>query len=366
MKFTLPHPQDRLATILTQAKSMVKQLPLNEMQKQWDTFVENVTKKMNDSLQDQIEMLTLQLKDQEEALQIVKNDNSVLYLRNKEFEARLEARHIDSTRWMQLEDQNNRREKEIIDLKAELKTQVQNRDHFRALVAQQDAFIKEIKKQVEAYKADKERGYNATKQELETKTKEAEHLAKQAIRTTEENNNLRIGVSELTEEVAKFKEQTTRLIEEKRKLTDELYGMECIGCKTGEMGAYCGGCLGCLLRQAEHAMHLTENELNKVKSDTKTQLELYRKMTEHQSIAIQVAYPLVVKAAKKWFADERTRNTLGIFESNKCESESYAEKISKFGDKPKVAPTPANPEVLVAKLHNGPTHACCGDVNNVI
>ena len=150
MKFTILHSNDRIASIFKQAKSVVKQLPLDEMQQHWDKFVKNVTDKMNDTLQDQIEKLTFQLKDQEEI-------NTKLASRNIELELKIDSALATQVNHMKLQDDLNTAEHQIVSLKEELKVQFLNRDHFRQLVAEQDTFIKDLKVQVEAYKATKQK-----------------------------------------------------------------------------------------------------------------------------------------------------------------------------------------------------------------
>jgi hypothetical protein len=146
-------------------------------------------------------------------------------------------------------------------LKRDLKTEVGNRDHFRQLIAQQDAFIEEAKRQIEEYKIKQEA-------ELKAKTTEAEHLAKQAIRLNEENSKLLTEHADimshnnqldgqmplLMDENNKFREQTTRLIEENRKLQDKLNNLTCEGFRSGRADSYCGECLECHSMQAEHAL----------------------------------------------------------------------------------------------------------------
>jgi len=171
-------------------------------------------------------------------------------------------------------------ESQVKQLETNLKTEVGNRDHFRSLVAQQDAFIKEAKRQILEFKSEASGFKSKLESDLKTKTGEAEHLAKQAIRLNEENskllqetaaatsrsNQLNTQTPLLVEENRKFREQTARLIEEKRKLQEQVNRFECEGCRTGEMGAYCGGCAGCLMRQAEYNMNETNKELRTERS----------------------------------------------------------------------------------------------------
>jgi hypothetical protein len=372
MKFTILHSNDRIAAIFKQAKSMVKQLPLGEMQQHWDTFVKNVADKINDTLQDQIERLALQLKDNEEQLTTLQALHTNLNFRYEELKARSEAHKIYDMKVVNLESQVGRSEKEIYDLKAELKIQCQNRDHFRALVAEQDTFIKEIKKQVEAYKKSKQSQYeelvaNHT-MALNAAKSEAEHLAKQAIRLNGENSELIKKNSELKtindqlndqtprliEENEKFREQTTRLVEEKRILTDQLNGLECLGCRTGEHGAHCGGCLGCLLRQTEYALELSNNELKTVKAD----LTAFRNISNHQSLAMGALYPIVFALTNRWFQPKGVTSALAIYGSA-CDQ--IVKEMNTLSTTPKTTAKAVPPPDLKSQ-----PETCCGDINSVI
>jgi DNA repair exonuclease SbcCD ATPase subunit len=252
MKFTILPLNDRLNTIIKQAKSMVKSIPIDEMQKHWDNFIKNVTDKLNDSLQDHIELLNMKLADQEDASRVLQDINANLTLRNVELEAKIESLLASQTNHMRMSDAMNNAEYEIIELKKSLAVEISNRDHFRSLVAQQDVLLTEFKKQNEMARiarAGKQSKIDELKASLQSKTEEAEHLAKQAIRLTEENTSLiqknvelkavndqlNDQTPRLIEENNKFREQTTRLIEEKRNLSDQLNGYECLGCRTGEL-----------------------------------------------------------------------------------------------------------------------------------
>jgi len=273
---------------------------------------------------------------------------------------------------MKLQDECHALEKQIVDLKAELNTQCQNRDHFRALVAEQDAFIKEVKKQVEAYKAKKQEEVDEAKvrgqAELQTKTKEAAHLASQAIRLNGENSELIKKNAELKsindqlndqtprliEENEKFREQTTRLVEEKRILTDQLNGLECLGCRTGEHGAHCGGCLGCLLRQTEYALELSNNELKTVKAD----LTAFKNISNHQSLAMGALYPIVYALTNRWFQPKGVTSALAIYGSA-CDQ--IVKEMNTLSTTPKTTAKAVPPPDLKSQ-----PETCCGDINSVI
>jgi len=351
MKFTILNSNDRIATVFRHAREIYDQLPHGDLRQHWDNVVKTLTNKMNDTFQDQIEMLTFQLKDQEEKYVALQALHTNLNFRYEELKSRLESVNIHSMKLASLEAQVGQRDKEIYDLKAELKVQCQNRDHFRSLVTSQDAFIEGLKKQVEAYKKSKQEEHEQAmilaKSALQTKTGEAEHLAKQAIRLTDENE--------------KYREQTTRLIEEKRVLTDKLNGLECRGCQTGEHGAYCGGCLGCLLRQAEYALELSNNELNQVKYD----LETHKTISYHQSLAMGVLYPIVHNLTNRWFQPKGVTAALETYHSA-CEK--IAKEMKSLSTTPKATPKAVPPPDLKSMPETccGPTCSSCGDVNNVI
>lgn len=185
----------------------------------------DVQKKLDENYQDQIENLHLELLERDDAIQREKEQNTHLRQNITGLQANIafhttlmNDRNVAVARCTSMESQ-------VKQLEADLKTEIGNRDHFRTLVAQQDAFIKEAKRQIERSKVKRDA-------ELKSKTGEAEHLAKQAIRLNEDVAKLRTQIEEMTarndetpaimEENRKFKEQTTRLIEEKRVLEEEL------------------------------------------------------------------------------------------------------------------------------------------------
>jgi DNA repair ATPase RecN len=150
----------------------------------------DVQKQLDDNYRDQIELFSCRVADLEDTNKILQDINE-----------RLRQRDSDS--------------------------------QVRALVAQQDAFITEAKKQIEQYKIKRDA-------ELKSKTSEAEHLAKQAIRLNEENSkllkeNVELAASSnqlngqtplLMAENQKYREQTTRFIEEKRKLEEQMASLD--------------------------------------------------------------------------------------------------------------------------------------------
>ena len=225
MNYTLS-PMDRLAPTPVKAKQVKKQ-DIKEFLRAGPAIL---------ALQDEVERLNMALEDQIEIARIAVDMRDRIELRCAEMESRL----AQEREWRnKQEDQSyrlNQAEGRIIRLEADLKTEVNNRDHFRGLVAQQDACINVAKQKVKEFldAADREK-------------KNAEHLARKTLELKSENNKL-------TDENARFKEQTTRLVEEKRVLEDKMGDLECMGCRTGEMGAYCGGCLGCKVRQLEHIL----------------------------------------------------------------------------------------------------------------
>jgi len=194
MKSTILNLNDRLNNFFKQSKSdvihqyhqMVKSLPLDKIEKHWDNFVENVTKKINDDFLDQIEMLNLQLKDHEEAARVLNDINTNLTLRQKEVQLKLDDA-----------------EQQIVTLNRGLIIEIRNRDHFRSIITGQDIIVKEMNKKMEAYTSANREVKNLRETQaihklaLETKTKEAEHLATQLIRLHQENSELHIKNIEL-------------------------------------------------------------------------------------------------------------------------------------------------------------------------
>jgi DNA repair exonuclease SbcCD ATPase subunit len=228
----------------------------------------NVQKQLDDDYRDQIELFSCRVADLEDTNKVLQDINDRLKQRDNDSQVRITSYQAAVNERSFAVARVTSLESDVRKLNADLKTETSNRDHFRTLVVQQDAFIKEAKRQIEEFKSKKDA-------ELKSKTSEAEHLAKQALRLNEENSKLRADSVELTsrsnqlntqtpllmEENQKFREQTARLIEEKRKLEDQVNQYECYGCRSGQTGEYCGGCLGCLMRQAEHNMNETDKEL---------------------------------------------------------------------------------------------------------
>ena len=177
------------------------------------------------ALQDEIERLNMALDDQIEIAKLAVDMRDRTELRCAEMESRLAQEREWRSKQEDKSYRLNESERRIIKLEADLKTEIQNRDHFRNLVAQQDACIKIAKEKVKEFldAADREK-------------KNAEHLARKAIELQQENAKLKEAASDtnmaaqvpiLLEENRKYREQTTRLIEEKRQLEDRLrdFGM---------------------------------------------------------------------------------------------------------------------------------------------
>ncbi len=236
-----------------------------------------------ETLLNEIERLNFELMDQSDAAQEYKTVHNNLIIRNQELEARTDSLHACEESRLQLKSDLSSAEHEIVRLKKDLDVEIGNRDHFRSLVAQQDAFLKELKAQIEQWKVDKS-------QALETKTAEADHLALKAIQLTEENEKL-------AKENDLFRQSNNRLLEETRKLYDKSQDLECEGCRTGEMGNYCGGCLGCLLRQAEH----TIEQIDKTLTDAQSDRNSYRAMVTIQFSMISIMKPFLAAEASRWF-----------------------------------------------------------------
>ena len=201
------HSNDRLASVLTK-----KEQPMT-------ITVLDVPKELTEGYQNQIENLSLEIFDLHDAIKLEKAQNDRL----RQSINGLQANMAGHTTLMN--DRNaavarcTAMESDVRKLQADLKTETGNRDHFRSLVAQQDAFIKEAKRQIEEFKRKKE-------EELKVKTGEAEHLARQLLKLKAENSEMATHQDQtpaLLEENRKFKEQTTRLVEEKRVLEEELH-----------------------------------------------------------------------------------------------------------------------------------------------
>lgn len=188
------------------------------------------------ALQDEIERVNMALEDQIEAARLAVDMRDRTEFRCAELEAKLQQEQAWRMKQTDVTWKLNKAEGEIIKLAQDLKTEINNRDHFRGLVAQQDSCINIAKQKVKEFveAADREK-------------KNAEHLARKTLQLKDEN-------VKLMAENAQFKEQTTRLIDDNRKLHEKMLDLECEGCITGEMGKYCGGCLSCQLRQREHSM----------------------------------------------------------------------------------------------------------------
>ena len=226
----------------------------NPMKKQFTIPVVDKQHEVEDKLRDQIEALHLEVHDAQESIEALGELNANLNLRNAELSAKLEQEQQYRLKQSDTEYQLNQAEQRIVDLEKKMAYEIGNRDHFRALVAEQDKFIKDLKAKIT--KAEEEQ-----KRILEARKNEVDHLACQCAKQNEENAKLKA-------DNCHFQEQTTRLIEENRKLTDERdhhkkvsEGLECWGCKSGDTSSYCGGCLGCLLRQAEYSISQMDKKL---------------------------------------------------------------------------------------------------------
>lgn len=236
------------------------------------------------ALQDEIERLNMALDDQIEIAKLAVDMRDRCELRCAEMESRLSQEREWRSKQEDKTYRLNESERRIVKLEADLKTEIQNRDHFRNLVAQQDACIKIAKEKVKEFldAADREK-------------KNAEHLARKTLELKAENDKLKEAAKDtgsqaemasqvptLLEENRKYREQTTRLVEEKRVLEDKMGDLECMGCRTGEMGAYCGGCLGCKVRQLEHILEQESKNLDSRNAERDTlKAELKRVLESH-------------------------------------------------------------------------------------
>ncbi len=186
---------DRLSKIFTKKKKPAMTIPITNVQ-QFDDYRDN------------IERLYLKLIDADETNTALKESKDNLTLRNGELQALLESERELRNRQEDIRYKLNDAEREIIKLKQSLNTEISNRNHFRSLVAEQDKMIKELKNKI----TQDSDGYRSI---LEARKNEVDHLARQAIRLNDE-------LSKVKTDNCQFTEQTTRLVEEKRKLTEEV------------------------------------------------------------------------------------------------------------------------------------------------
>jgi hypothetical protein len=245
-----------------------------------------------DGLMDQIELLNLELLDQRDGATNYKTIHDNLVLRTQELETQLAVKNTEKYEHSQLQQRN-------VQLEADLKTEVGNRDHFRALITQQDAYIQELKKQSEQEKAIKKQEIDDFQVRLDTKTKEADHLAKKAVELTQQ-------LATVASENDSFRQRNNSLLEENRKLYDKSRELECDGCRTGEMGAYCGGCLGCKSRQDGYTIWQLNEKLKLSKETNAIRyniINLYRQMH-----GIFVEY--LETQAKHWFGGAAAASVL--------------------------------------------------------
>lgn len=214
-------------------------------------------------LQDEVERLNMVMEDQIEATRVAKDIADRTSLRNAELAAQLESERLMRQKFHDAEFKANQFEHENIKLKEDLKIEIQNRDHFRNLVAQQDKFVAEAKKVVIEQRT-----------KIDAEKTNSEHLARQVLKFKEENDRLKTyaldtelaaKVPTLLEENRKFREQTTRLLEEKRILEEERNSLEK------------------LVRECEHASELQDKTLGM----TELYKDTYMKVCDFQHTAIE-------------------------------------------------------------------------------
>ena len=117
----------------------------------------DVQKQLDDDYRDQIELFSCKVADLEDTHKVLRDINDRLTLRNEELNNRYTSNMVSMNERNFAVARCTSLESDVKRLEADLKTEISNRDHFRALVAQQDAFIKEAKRQIEEFKAKKER-----------------------------------------------------------------------------------------------------------------------------------------------------------------------------------------------------------------
>ena len=239
-----------LDNILAKAKKIVNNIPVEDIQKRWDKFVKTTTDSINASYFDHIETLHLKMKDMEEA-------NNRLTLTNAELQSKLDSMMIYENKFAKIQDELNVALHQNIKLKSDLEIEIGNRNHFRQLVSDNDNFMAQWKVKINSDNAMWKKEFDDLKAQYIQKKGEAEHLAKQAIRLTEENTNFRQGITELTHaneeltalnsqlntqtpllraENEQYRDQTVRLVEEKRKLQEQVnqYAKETAECRCHE------------------------------------------------------------------------------------------------------------------------------------
>jgi len=285
MKFNILN----LDGILSQAKTLFKSIPTDDLQKRWDAFSKKVVDKLENEYFNHIEKLNLELTDQQDAI-------NKLILQNAELQAKLESTMIRDNRMEKMQSELNTAYHQINKLKSDLEIEMGNRNHFRELVATNDTFMIELKKQIATYKTDKQKETSDLNRKLTEKTGEAEHLAKQSIRLTEENATLRLGITELTtknEELTalnsqlntqtpllmaendKYREQPVRLVEEKHLLQETINEYMGIAKDVGERLA--------------HSEFIRDNHMEKMQSESVRLVEekrlLQEQVNEYRGIA---------------------------------------------------------------------------------
>jgi chromosome segregation ATPase len=123
-------------------------LPSDRLSKVKTIPVVDVQQRLDESYQDQIEILHLRVLDTEEALKREQDQNACL---RKSIDG-LQANMAGHSTMMN--DRNaavarcTSMESQVKKLEENLKTEVGNRDHFRSLVAEQDKFLNELKQKM--------------------------------------------------------------------------------------------------------------------------------------------------------------------------------------------------------------------------
>ena len=329
MSIPILNLDDRLNNIVKQAKKWFNNIPADSFQQRWNEFTDSITGKLSEEYFDRIESLTVKLRDQED---IINN----LTLRNEELQSKIESFAIVSEKLRKANDDVNFAAHKIIKLEKDLHTEVQNRDHFRQLVKDADSLIRDLK----SLRGSKQTEIDSLSIKLKEKSDEADHLARKAIQLTEENANLRLGIIELTSkneslqqveaENSKYRDQTVRLIEEKRKLQEQLNAHECSGYRTGEQGSLCGGCTSCMLQQSTYNYEVLSASMKFLRDE----LNDYKTMFHHQNSSIGLLYTYTIRAATSWFPPAGIKQSLAAYKVHQSQVRQLFDKWTHADSKP--------------------------------
>lgn len=253
------------------------------MKKGFKIPITDVQQQLDDNFRDQIELLNLKLEDAEETNHVLNDINASLTLRNAELQSKLEQEQQYRLKQSDNAYELNQALHKITKLEKDLTLEIGNRDHFRSLVAQQDAFLNEAKRQIQETK----RKYEET---LQARKNEVDHLAKQAVR--------------LNEDLSKVKTDNCNFITETLKLREQVSALDC---QTRAPGSFvCGSCVSCQLKQSQH----TYEELKKTLDKRDVELSLEQQIETKRWAQICALVDAVDKFKKMSFFTWRQRRKL--------------------------------------------------------